>query len=66
MDIDIEYTSVGDVLSSVGGLFTTVVGGGIWFYDLIFGHKLRKNFVKKIYQKAHDNELLKEIVELSG
>ena len=66
MAYDIEYTSIDDVLSTVGGLFTSIVGVGIWFYDMIFGFKLKKKFAKKIYQKAQENEDLLEIVELSG
>ena len=52
------------MLTSVGGIFTSLVGIVLYFYDTIFGFTIKKNFAVKLYIEAKENIKL-ENVQLS-
>ena len=42
IETKVEYTSLGDVLSSTGGLFTSLVGVCLFFYDSLCAKRIKK------------------------
>ena len=64
--VDITYKSIDNVLASVGGLFTSAVGLCIFFYDMFFGHIIKKGYAERLHAKAAQNKELDRIFKLSG